>query len=101
MPTEYCEYSGVTEQCLEWLQANLPEEFTKLDLTNIQKTVEAEKKHQKRGGKVIITINSFFFKLLRFVWFAIHYNTKDRYFHAFFRAHIIFGMNAVKSISSC
>ncbi|VDN05064.1 unnamed protein product [Thelazia callipaeda] len=54
MPLEYCEYSGVTDRCLKWLETNLPSEFEKLDVTALKESREsadAEKKHQKRGGK--------------------------------------------------
>lgn len=55
MPLEYCEYSGMTDKCLSWLETNLPSEFMKLNLTNLKESTDAEKKHQKRGGKVEIS----------------------------------------------
>ncbi|EJW87545.1 hypothetical protein WUBG_01546, partial [Wuchereria bancrofti] len=51
MPLEYCEYSGMTDKCLSWLEANLPSEFEKLNLAGRKESTDAEKKHQKRGGK--------------------------------------------------
>lgn len=51
MPIEYCEYSGMTDKCLKWLEVNLPSEFEKLDVTHIKESTDTEKKHQKRGGK--------------------------------------------------
>uniref|UniRef100_A0A182DZL0 SUI1 domain-containing protein n=1 Tax=Onchocerca ochengi TaxID=42157 RepID=A0A182DZL0_ONCOC len=51
MPLEYCEYSGMTDKCLNWLETNLPSEFEKLNLGNWKESIDAEKKHQKRGGK--------------------------------------------------
>lgn len=55
MPLEYCEYSGMTDKCLSWLEANLPSEFEKLNLAGLKEVADAEKKHQKRGGKVDIS----------------------------------------------
>ncbi|KAL4003731.1 density-regulated protein DRP1 family protein [Acanthocheilonema viteae] len=57
MPLEYCEYSGMTDKCLSWLEANLPSEFEKLNLAGLKELTDGEKKHQKRGGKGSKTIN--------------------------------------------
>uniref|UniRef100_A0A915Q5N8 Density-regulated protein n=1 Tax=Setaria digitata TaxID=48799 RepID=A0A915Q5N8_9BILA len=57
MPLEYCEYSGMTDKCLKWLEANLPCEFEKLDLGSLVESSDAEKKHQKRGGKGSKTVS--------------------------------------------
>lgn len=54
MPLEYCEYSGTTDKCLKWREINLPYEFEKMDLESLKGTSDSEKKHQKRGGKVLI-----------------------------------------------
>lgn len=51
MPLEYCEYSGMTDKCMKWLEANLPSEFEKLGIASTKDLVDTEKKHQKRGGK--------------------------------------------------
>lgn len=62
MPLEYCEYSGMTDKCLSWLEANLPDEFEKLNLADRKESTDGEKKHQKRGGKVAFLLylrNSF------------------------------------------
>ena len=52
MPVEYCEYSGKTDKCRQWLEKNLPDEMEKLQVVNGEETGDSEKKHQKRGGKV-------------------------------------------------
>ncbi|KAM3722911.1 Density-regulated protein [Dirofilaria immitis] len=57
MPLEYCEYSGMTDKCLSWLETNLPLEFEKLNLENWKESTDAEKKHQKRGGKGCKVVN--------------------------------------------
>ncbi|MCP9258378.1 Density-regulated protein [Dirofilaria immitis] len=43
MPLEYCEYSGMTDKCLSWLETNLPLEFEKLNLENWKESTDAEK----------------------------------------------------------
>ncbi|KAL7077108.1 hypothetical protein ACQ4LE_004077 [Meloidogyne hapla] len=51
MPIEYCDFSGMTDKCKQWLITNLPDiatEQLKIDESGEQQT---EKKHQKRGGK--------------------------------------------------
>lgn len=57
MPLEYCEYSGMTDKCMKWLEANLPSEFEKLGIASTKDLADTEKKHQKRGGKVKSLIN--------------------------------------------
>lgn len=59
MPLEYCEYSGKPDKCRQWQEKNLPDEIEKLQIVNDDEVADAEKKHQKRGGKVsVFTSNS-------------------------------------------
>lgn len=53
MPIEYCEYYPNYEKCKDWLQKNMPSEFTKVQIGDDQGSGagEEEKKRQKRGGK--------------------------------------------------
>ncbi|VDD93152.1 unnamed protein product [Enterobius vermicularis] len=51
MPLEYCEYSGKPDKCRQWQEKNLPDEIEKLQIVNDDEVADAEKKHQKRGGK--------------------------------------------------
>ena len=51
MPIEYCEYSGKSEKCKQWLEKNLPELMDKVLLDDDEGKNSDDKKHQKRGGK--------------------------------------------------
>uniref|UniRef100_A0A914ZWA2 Density-regulated protein n=1 Tax=Parascaris univalens TaxID=6257 RepID=A0A914ZWA2_PARUN len=50
MPLEYCEYSGIADRCRKWLEKNIPSELERLQIAG-DEIPDAEKKHQKRGGK--------------------------------------------------
>lgn len=52
MPLEYCEYSGIADRCRKWLEKNIPSELERLQIAEGDEVADAEKKHQKRGGKV-------------------------------------------------
>ncbi|KAF7627207.1 Glyco_trans_2-like domain-containing protein [Meloidogyne graminicola] len=53
MPIEYCEFSGMQDKCKDWLIKNLPDLATEQLQINEGESGEqqAEKRHQKRGGK--------------------------------------------------
>ncbi|VDM42901.1 unnamed protein product [Toxocara canis] len=51
MPLEYCEYSGISDRCRKWVEENMPSELEKLQVADGDELTDAEKKHQKRGGK--------------------------------------------------
>jgi density-regulated protein len=49
---QYCEFWPEKEKCIQWLQKNLPDEFSKLNIEGSAKADEdggEEKKKQKRG----------------------------------------------------
>lgn len=49
MPLEYCDYSGMTDRCRKWAEANAPDALEGLSVKDGDDG--DEKKHQKRGGK--------------------------------------------------
>eukprot|EP00731_Ephydatia_muelleri_P022512 Em0015g95a len=54
MPPEYCEYSGETVKCHEWMKTNLPSYYSRLVEKAGEKLDELtleESKRQTRGGK--------------------------------------------------
>lgn len=50
---QYCEYYPEYEKCKQWLEKNLPGEFSKIKLEDdgTEGAGDEEKKRQKRGGK--------------------------------------------------
>lgn len=56
MPPEYCEYGPDPSKCYEWMKANLPDYYSRIE-ENMSSQVEAmavgDGKRQTRGGKAL------------------------------------------------
>lgn len=55
MPPEYCEYAPEPAKCYDWMKANLPDHYSRIEesLSAQLEAVAIEGKRQTRGGKAL------------------------------------------------